>query len=181
MASGAERFAAATAHLGLSPIRMPDSTHTAAEAAAAVGCEVGAIVKSLVFVALREDAAPGVGDAATGHAEPRRDPVLALVCGDNRCDLDALASLLGARIEKADAVTVKAVTGFSIGGVPPIGHPAPVHTVIDADLRRFATVWSAAGSAYDVFPATPLQLIEWTGGEIARIGAPSVEPQRAGG
>jgi prolyl-tRNA editing enzyme YbaK/EbsC (Cys-tRNA(Pro) deacylase) len=156
MASGPERFLAATAHLPISPRRMPDSTHTAAEAAAAVGCEVGAIVKSLVFVAVRGD--------------ERREPLLALVCGDNRADLDALATVVGARIEKADANTVKQATGYSIGGVPPLGHPAPVRTIVDRDLQRFDTVWSAAGSAYDVFPASPQQLVEWTGGELADIG-----------
>lgn len=156
MASGPERFLQATAHLPITPQRMPDSTHTAAEAAAAVGVEVGAIVKSLVFVVV--------------HDDDRQEPVLALVCGDNRADLDALAAVLGGRIEKADAKTVKAATGYSIGGVPPLGHPAPVRTVIDRDLLRFATVWSAAGSAYDVFPSTPHQLVEWTGGELAAIG-----------
>ena len=156
MASGPERFLQATAHLPITPRRMPDSTHTAAEAAAAVGVEVGAIVKSLVFVAVDDDDA--------------REPVLALVCGDNRADLDALAAVLGARIEKADAKTVKAATGYSIGGVPPLGHPAPVRTVIDRDLLRFDTVWSAAGSAYDVFPASPQQLVAWTGGVLADIG-----------
>lgn len=156
MASGPERFLQATAHLPITPRRMPDSTHTAAEAAAAVGVEVGAIVKSLVFVAVDDDDA--------------REPVLALVCGDNRADLDALAAVLGARIEKADAKTVKEATGYSIGGVPPLGHPAPVRTVIDRDLLRFDTVWSAAGSAYDVFPASPQQLVAWTGGVLADIG-----------
>ena len=150
-ASGAERFAAATAHLGLAPQRMPDSTHTAADAAAAVGCEVGAIVKSLVFLADDE-------------------PVLALVSGDNRADLAALGAVLGARIEKADAATVKRATGYSIGGVPPIGHPAPVRTVVDRDLLRYSTVWSAAGSANDVFPAAPQQLVDWSGGLLAAIG-----------
>lgn len=156
MASGPDRFLAATAHLPITPRRMPDSTHTAAEAAAAVGCEVGAIVKSLVFVAV--------------HSDDTREPVLALVCGDNRADLDALAAVLGASIEKADAKTVKEATGYSIGGVPPVGHPAPVRTVVDRDLLRFETVWSAAGSAYDVFPASPQQLVEWAGGELADIG-----------
>lgn len=156
MASGPERFLQATAHLPITPQRMPDSTHTAAEAAAAVGVEVGAIVKSLVFVVVHDDGT--------------REPVLALVCGDNRGDLDALAAVLSGRIEKADAATVKAATGYSIGGVPPLGHPSPVRTVIDRDLLRFDTVWSAAGSAYDVFPATPQQLVEWTGGELAPIG-----------
>jgi len=157
MASGPERFLQATAHLPITPQRMPDSTHTAAEAAAAVGVEVGAIVKSLVFVAVDDDGA--------------REPVLALVCGDNRADLDALAAVLNARIEKADAKTVKEATGYSIGGVPPLGHPAPVRTVIDRDLLRFDTVWSAAGSAYDVFPASPQQLVAWTGGVLADIGS----------
>ncbi|MBU1251756.1 MAG: YbaK/EbsC family protein [Actinobacteria bacterium] len=151
-ASGAERFAAATAHLGLTPQRMPDSTHTAAEAAAAVGCEVGAIVKSLVFLADGE-------------------PVLALVSGDNRADLEALGAALGARIEKADAATVKRATGYSIGGVPPIGHPAPVRTVVDRDLLRYSTVWSAAGDAQSVFPASPGDLVEWSGGEVDRFGS----------
>lgn len=165
MASGPERFLAATAHLAIIPRRMPDSTHTAAEAAAAVGCEVGAIVKSLVFVAVR-DPAPG----AAPDDVARREPVLALVCGDNRADLDALAEVLAARAEKADAATVKQATGYSIGGVPPLGHPTPVRTIVDRDLLRFDTVWSAAGSAYDVFGATPQQLIEWTSGELADIG-----------
>lgn len=156
MPSGPERFLAATAHLPITPQRMPDSTHTAAEAAAAVGCEVGAIVKSLVFVAV--------------HGDGTREPVLALVCGDNRGDLEALAAALGAGVEKADAATVKEETGYSIGGVPPLGHPAPVRTIIDRDLLRFETVWSAAGSAYDVFAATPQQLVDWTGGALADIG-----------
>ena len=155
MASGPERFLAATAHLPITPQRMPDSTHTAAEAAAAVGCEVGAIVKSLVFVAV---------------SDSEREPILALVCGDNRADLDALTEVVGARIEKADASTVKLATGYSIGGVPPVRHPAPVRTIIDRDLLLFDTVWSAAGSAYDVFAATPQQLIDWTGGALADIG-----------
>lgn len=154
--TGAERFAAATAELGLTSRRMPASTHTAAEAAAAVGCPVGAIVKSLVFVAVTADGA--------------REPVLALVCGDNRADTEALGAVLDARIEKADAATVKSATGYSIGGVPPLGHPALLRTIIDADLQRFETVWSAAGSAYDVFPAAPHRLIEWTRGTVASIG-----------
>lgn len=161
MASGPERFLQATAHLPITPQRMPDSTHTAAAAAAAVGVEVGAIVKSLVFVVVHDDEHGGDGV---------REPVLALVCGDNRADLDALAAVLGGRIEKADAKTVKTATGYSIGGVPPLGHPSPVRTVIDRDLLRFDTVWSAAGSAYDVFPAIPQQLVDWTGGELAAIG-----------
>ena len=154
MASGAERFVTATAHLGLSPVRMPDSTHTAAEAAAAVGCEVGAIVKSLVFVAIEGE---------------ERTPLLALVAGDRRADLDLLAEAVGMPVEKADAKTVKAATGYSIGGVPPIGHPSPVRTLVDESLLRFDTVWSAAGSAYDVFPASPHDIVAWSNGTVATI------------
>lgn len=157
-ASGPERFAAATAHLGLAPRRMPDSTRTAAEAAAAVGCPVGAIVKSLAFVLVTPE---------------RREPVLALVSGDRRADLGRLAAALGAEpgaIEKADAATVKAATGYSIGGVPPIGHPVPLRTIVDAELLRFAEVWSAAGSAHDVFTADPRDLVTWSSGTVAPIG-----------
>lgn len=149
-ASGAERFAEATAHLRLAPQRMPDSTHTAAEAAAAVGCEVGAIVKSLVFLADGE-------------------PVLVLVSGDSRADLERLGEALGAQISKADARTVKSATGFSIGGVPPIGHPSPVRTIVDEGLLRFDTVWSAAGDAHSVFPASPRDLLAWSGGALAAV------------
>ena len=166
MATGAERFAAATAHLGLSPVRMPDSTHTAAEAAAAVGCDVGAIVKSLVFVVLDGDA---------------RTPLLALVAGDRRADLDLLAEAVALPVEKADAKTVKAATGYSIGGVPPIGHPTPVRTLVDESLLRFETVWSAAGSAYDVFPARPGDIVAWSGGALAAIATPSGAPTAAEG
>lgn len=154
MATGAERFAAATADLGLRPVRMPDSTHTAAEAAAAVGCDVGAIVKSLVFVVLDGDA---------------RTPLLALVAGDRRADLDLLAEAVALPVEKADAKTVKAATGYSIGGVPPIGHPTPVRTLVDESLLRFDEVWSAAGDAQSVFAADPQQLVAWSGGTVARI------------
>lgn len=154
MATGAERFAAATVRWGLSPVRMPDSTHTAAAAAAAVGCEVGAIVKSLVFVALEGDA---------------RVPLLALVAGDHRADLELLSLAVGVPVEKADAKTVKAATGYSIGGVPPIGHPEPVRTLVDESLLRYDEVWSAAGDAQSVFPADPEKLVAWSGGAIARI------------
>lgn len=160
--SGLERFRAATAHLDLDIRRMPDSTHTAAEAAAALGVEEGQIVKSLVFVAVR---APADG------ADELREAVLVLVPGDRRADLELLAQATDARIEKADARTVKQATGFSIGGVPPIGHPAPVPTLIDASFDRFDVLWAAAGSAYDNFPLTLPQLIEWSGGRIAPVAS----------
>ncbi|HUJ33587.1 MAG TPA: YbaK/EbsC family protein [Solirubrobacteraceae bacterium] len=113
---------------------LPDSTRTAGEAAAAVGCEVGQIVKSLVFM---------------------RDgrPVLVLCAGDRR----VAAERLGLRAANADEA--RAATGFSIGGIPPLGHDRPLETLIDESLRRFVTVWSAAGTPHAVFEAGTESLI----------------------
>jgi prolyl-tRNA editing enzyme YbaK/EbsC (Cys-tRNA(Pro) deacylase) len=109
---------------------LPDSTRTAAEAAAAVGCEVGQIVKSLVFV-------------ADGEA------LMCLCAGDRRVDPAKLGN--GARPAKADEA--REATGFAIGGVPPLGHDRELSTVVDESLRRFATVWCAAGTPHAVFEA----------------------------
>ena len=113
---------------------LPDSTRTAGEAAAAVGCEVGQIVKSLVF--MRDG-----------------EPVMVLCAGDRR----VAAGRLGLRAASADEA--RAATGFSIGGIPPIGHDQPLETLIDGSLRRFATVWCAAGTPYAVFEADTETLI----------------------
>jgi prolyl-tRNA editing enzyme YbaK/EbsC (Cys-tRNA(Pro) deacylase) len=120
---------------------MSESTHTAAEAAAAVNAPVAAIVKSLLFL-------------ADGQ------PLLVLASGPNRVDLDVLNSVLGAHVVLADAKTVKQVTGSSIGGVPPICHPEPIKTVIDVDLLGLDVVWAAAASTRAVFPVTPSRLVE---------------------
>ncbi|MDA0141298.1 YbaK/EbsC family protein [Solirubrobacter deserti] len=134
--------------------RMEDSTRTAPEAAAAVGCEVGAIVKSLVMRGVK-----------TG------EPVLALVSGSNRADLELVSAAVGEGIERPDAAYVREVTGFSIGGVPPVGHPAPVRTVLDEDLLRFETVWAAAGNPHAVFPIAPDALASATGARVTRLAA----------
>jgi len=133
---------------------LPDSTRTAPEAAAAVGCEVGAIVKSLVF---------RVGDEA----------VLALVSGGNRADESLLEAGFGAAVERADADFVRAATGYSIGGVPPIGHPWPLRTLVDEDLLRFPVVWGAAGTPRSVFPIAPDELARLAGGTVVRLAAPA--------
>jgi len=132
--------------------RLTDSTRTAPEAAAAVGCELGAIVKSLVFRG---------ADTLT--------PVLALVSGDNRADEAKLEATIGERVERPDAAYVREVTGYAIGGIPPVGHPAPVRTVLDEDLLRFDTVWAAAGHPHAVFPIAPLTLAEKTGATVAPL------------
>jgi len=150
--SGLDRFRAAVAPLGLEPeIREFDkSTHTAAEAAAAVGCDVAAIVKSLVFTADGE-------------------PLLALVSGPNRVDTAALGTRLGVTIGKADAALVKSATGYSIGGVPPLGFPAPLRTVMDASLLALPEVWAAAGTATSVFAIAPAKLARLTGAEVVAV------------
>jgi len=124
------------------------STRTAQDAAAAVGVDVGQIVKSLVFV---DDAGP----------------LLCLCAGDRRVDVSKLGN--GARQARADEV--RAATGFAIGGVPPLGHDRPVRTVVDASLRRFETVWCAGGTSNAVFPVEVEALIAaLPDGRIQEIG-----------
>jgi prolyl-tRNA editing enzyme YbaK/EbsC (Cys-tRNA(Pro) deacylase) len=115
---------------------LSDSTRTAQEAADAVGADVGQIVKSLVFMD---------GD----------QPVLCLCAGDRRVD----TAKLGEDVRQARGNEVREATGFAIGGVPPLGHERPVHTVIDASLRRFETVWCAGGTPHAVFPVETEALI----------------------
>jgi prolyl-tRNA editing enzyme YbaK/EbsC (Cys-tRNA(Pro) deacylase) len=128
----------------------PSSTRTAAEAAATVGTSVGQIVKSLVFLA-------------------GGSPVMALVSGINRLDTQRLAKLSGADIGKADADAVRQATGYSIGGVPPFGFPAPIPTFIDRDLLQYDVVWAAAGTPRHVFPIAPQELVRITGGTVADL------------
>lgn len=132
---------------------LPDSTRTAAEAAAALGCEVGAIANSLLFLADDE-------------------PLLVMTSGRHRVDTGILSGQLGAtRIEMATAKQVRAVTGQAIGGVAPVGHPAPVHTVVDATLAAYETIWVAAGTPHTVVPLTFPQLIALTGGQQMQVAS----------
>jgi prolyl-tRNA editing enzyme YbaK/EbsC (Cys-tRNA(Pro) deacylase) len=132
------------------------STHTAEEAAAAVGAELGQIVKSLVFVAPADD----------GELEL----ILCLVSGPNRVDLARLAAVTGERdIRRATAREAHELTGFSIGGIPPIGHARPARVIMDPDLGRFQTVWAAAGSATAVFPVPPATLRTLANAMVAPI------------
>jgi prolyl-tRNA editing enzyme YbaK/EbsC (Cys-tRNA(Pro) deacylase) len=133
-------------------VELPDSTRTAPEAAAAVGCELGAIVKSLVFRGARSGA-----------------PVLVLVSGDNRADEERIAGELGEAVVRADADFVRAATGYAIGGVPPVGHPAPLATLVDEDLLRFEEVWAAAGTPRAVFGVAPRALARAAAGRLARL------------
>lgn len=150
--SGVRRFRAAMEAKGtpFAVVSMQERTHTAQEAAAAVGCPVGAIVKSLVFLA----------DA---------DPILVLVSGPNLVDLDVLGATLGATISKADARGVKEFTGYSIGGVPPFGHPTALRTIVDQDLLEFPLLWAASGAATSVFSIEPTRLLELTDGTVTKV------------
>ena len=128
------------------PVQLEDSTRTAAEAAAALGCEVGAIASSLVF-------------AADG------EPLLILTSGAHRVDTEHVAGLIGVgRIKRADADMVRNATGYAIGGVAPVGHPAPLRTLVDVALADHDTVWAAAGHSHAVFPTTYDELLRLTGG-----------------
>ena len=119
-----------------------ESTHTAEEAARAVGAELGQIVKSLVFVIDVEDAEP--------------EAVLCLVSGPNRVDIARLAAVLGrSDVRRASAREANDLTGFVIGGIPPFGHDRRVRVIMDPDLGRFETVWAAAGLPTAVFPVAP--------------------------
>ena len=149
------RFLERARAAGLDPLvrTFPDGTRTAADAAAAIGCGVAAIVKSLVFV-----------------ADDR--PVLALTSGANRADEAALARVLGAsQLRKADADEVRAATGYAIGGTPPVGHDTDLPVVCDRDLTDLDEVWAAAGTPTTVFPLTPAQLVSVTGARVAAFGA----------
>lgn len=148
----AERYAARVAELGLTiePREMDDSTHTAEQAAAALGCGVEAIVKSLLFL----------GDSG---------PVLVLASGPNRVDTALVAEVVGEPVSMADAKTVKTVTGSSIGGVPPVGHPEPIRTVMDETLLALPEVWAAAASQNSVFGIQPQRLAQVTKATIARV------------
>jgi len=137
--------------LDISLVELDKSTRTAQLAAEAVGTELGSIVKSLVFL-------------ADGK------PTLVLVAGDRRADTNKLAQVLEARkVKIADADTVRAETGFAIGGVPPVGHHTPLPTIIDRSLGRFETVYAAAGSPRAVFPITYDMLLQITAGRVADV------------
>jgi prolyl-tRNA editing enzyme YbaK/EbsC (Cys-tRNA(Pro) deacylase) len=150
-----------------------ESTHTAEEAAVAVGAELGQIVKSLVFVAPADQGA--------------LEPILCLVSGPNRVDLARLAAVTGAPdVRRANAREANELTGFVIGGIPPIGHPRPIRVIMDPDLGRYQVVWAAAGLPTAVFPVPPATLRILANAMVAPIAeerrAADIEAgRRAGG
>jgi prolyl-tRNA editing enzyme YbaK/EbsC (Cys-tRNA(Pro) deacylase) len=132
---------------------LPDPAPTAAIAAAQLGCEVGAIANSLIFSA----------DGA---------PLLVLTSGAHRVDTGRVAALVGAdKVKRADPEFVRASTGQVIGGVAPVGHPAPLRTLVDTELGSYDVVWAAAGHAHTVFSTSFGELVRITGGTPATVGA----------
>lgn len=139
-------------NIRLQVVELPDSTRSAAEAAAAIGCRVEQIAKSLVF----------------RSADTNR-PVLVIASGANRVSERRVADLLGEPIEKADADFVRERTGYVIGGVPPTGHSEPLTTFIDLDLMNHTEIWAAAGTPRAVFRLKPEDLLKITAGQVAEL------------
>lgn len=154
------RFAAALEELGLGELtarvrRFPDATRTAAEAAAALGCELSEICKSLVF------AADGV-------------PVLVLMDGASRVDVERVREELGAeKVTRAGAGVVRETTGYAIGGVPPFGHRTRTRVLADRGLLRHDVVWAAAGDPHTVFPIAPADLVAHAGATVVDVREPT--------
>jgi len=127
-------------------------TKTAAQAAEFAGCLLGQIVKSLIF-----------------QGTESGKPILVLTSGANRVDEQRLSEYIGEPVGRADPELVRAVTGFAIGGVPPVGHLQKVETYLDEDLMQYETIWAAAGTPNSLFELTPAALKAMTGGKVARV------------
>ena len=152
MSKSLRRVTEAMAAAGLSgqPVEMPGDTRTASEAAAAVGCALDQIAKSIIFCGER-----------SGEA------VLFLTAGGNQVDLAKASALAGEPLGRADAALVRAQTGFAIGGVSPIGHLTPIRAFLDPRLCAFTEIWAAAGTPRHVFPLSPHDLERVTGAILA--------------
>lgn len=132
-------------------IELPEAAPTAAKAAAQLGCEVGAIANSLIFNA----------DGA---------PLLVMTSGAHRVDVAKVAADLGVgSVSRADPDFVRAATGQAIGGVAPVGHPAPIRTLVDSALDQYEVIWAAGGHVHTVFPTTFTELVAMTSGHPADV------------
>ncbi len=138
--------------LNYTVIEHAESTRTAQEAADRAGCELGQIVKSLIF-----------------RGKVSGKPILVLTSGSNRVDEKRISGYAGETISRADADFVRAITGYAIGGVPPIGHAEKMETYLDEDLQQYLVVWAAAGTPNAIFELTPTDLQKITGGTNLRV------------
>jgi len=133
-------------------IELAHTTRSASEAAKAIGCNVGQIAKSLIF-----------------KTKNTQRPILVIASGSNRVNEKKIGELIHESVEKADADFVRKKTGFSIGGVPPVGHLEKLNTFIDEDLMQYEEIWAAAGNPNAVFKLTPLDLVKMTDGHVTSI------------
>lgn len=154
LSPSSQRVQDALSQLGypFSVVESQTHTRTAQEAADLVGCELGQIVKSLIFKG-----------AQTGK------PILVLTSGSNRADEARISQYAGEPISRADPEFVRLVTGFAIGGVPPLAHTQPMETYLDEDLMRHGSIWAAGGTPNSLFELTPSALQEMTGAMIATV------------
>ncbi|GAK60966.1 YbaK/prolyl-tRNA synthetase associated region [Candidatus Vecturithrix granuli] len=154
LSSSAQKVQDALHALGMAcqVVELPATTRSAKEAAHAIGCQVGQIVKSLVF-----------------RGQNSNTPILALVSGANRVNEKTLSTLVAEPIQKADADFVREKTGFAIGGVPPVGHRETFVTFIDENLFQYQEIWAAAGTPHAVFKLTPDELKQITDGQIITV------------
>ncbi len=154
LSRSAQRIQDALNALGakLEVVELPASTRTSAEAAAAIGCSIRQIAKSIIF-----------RSAATGR------PIMVIASGPNRVNEEKIREIIGEGIEKANAEFVRKTTGFAIGGIPPIGHSEPIATIIDEDLLKMDEIWAAAGTPNAVFKLNPANLVQMTGGRVLPI------------
>jgi prolyl-tRNA editing enzyme YbaK/EbsC (Cys-tRNA(Pro) deacylase) len=154
LSSSAQKIQNLLAELGYSytVVEHAESTRTAQEAADRAGCQLAQIVKSLIF-----------------RGKTSNKPILVLTSGANRVDEKRISSYAGEPIARADADFVRAVTGFAIGGVPPIGHLQPMETYIDEDFLAFSTIWAAAGTPNAIFELKTEDLSKMAGGKVAQV------------
>ncbi|MCC7452210.1 MAG: YbaK/EbsC family protein [Anaerolineae bacterium] len=154
LSASAQKVQAALDALGfpLQVVQLPQTTRTSAEAAQAVGCEVGQIAKSLIF-----------------RAKRTHKPIMVIASGANRVNEKKIGELVGEPIEKPDADFVREKTGFVIGGVPPLGHTEKLDVFVDEDLLQYETIWAAAGNPNAVFKLTPADLVKMSDGRVAAV------------
>ena len=138
------------AGLDITPLEMPDLTRTAAQAAAAAGCEIDQIAKSVIFA-----------------GESSRRAILFITAGGNQVDAQKASALAGEPLGKADAALIRAQTGFAIGGVAPVGHLTPIRAFMDPRLLDFSEIWAAAGTPRHIFPIAPDRLVTLAEAETA--------------
>ncbi|MCA0434220.1 MAG: YbaK/EbsC family protein [Proteobacteria bacterium] len=143
-------------------VAFEDSTRTSADAAAAIGCTVSQIAKSVIFRTAKDNR-----------------PVLVVASGSNRIDDKKVAAAIGEKVKSADADYVLANTGFVIGGVPPVGHAVPPITLLDPDLKQHQVIWAAGGTPHSVFRLTWDDLVSLTEGKAADVAKAALPDQAA--